>query len=245
MHLLSVAWWTLVLMSSPGSASTGAGIYYYGPEISENVACERAETLAKMDAIRQVVGENIYADEFQQCTERSTEQKCINNSAVYTMTDSYIRGLTVTSRKTDKFMDRQSCKVTVNVSVSNDRPDIDAFVDGRFFYKAGEQMQFNMKTNLPAKMYLFHLEGKKAVLIWPTFYGTNNTVANELVIPTEGYKIIARGSKNKYDESLIFVFSNEQLNFMREYNVEDLNNKLLSIKIKDRRIIRRNLVIEQ
>ena len=75
--------------------------------------------------------------------------------------------------------------------------------------------------------------------------GDTDYVENELTIPTPGYKILARAGKNKFDESLIFVFSNEQLKFMREYNVEDLNNKLLSIKIKDRRIIRRNLVIEQ
>jgi hypothetical protein len=49
----------------------------------------------------------------------------------------------------------------------------------------------------------------------------------------------------KLDESLVFVFSNAELNFMRDYDVEDLNTKLLSIPIKDRRIIRRNLVIEQ
>lgn len=245
MNVLTLAWWGLIVASDLGVAANGTGIYYYGPEVSENVACQRAETLAKMDAIRSIVGENIYADEFQQCTERTTEIKCVNNSAVYTMTDSYIRSLKVKDRKLTSLMGKQACTVEVDVNVSTNRPSTDAFVDGRFFYKAGEELKFNMKTNEPTKVYLFHLEGKKATLIWPTYYGTNNSVENELTIPTPGYKILARAGKNKFDESLIFVFSNEQLKFMREYNVEDLNNKLLSIKIKDRRIIRRNLVIEQ
>ena len=82
MNVLTLAWWGLIVASDLGIAASGTGIYYYGPEVSENVACQRAETLAKMDAIRSVVGENIYADEFQQCTERTTEIKCVNNKII-------------------------------------------------------------------------------------------------------------------------------------------------------------------
>jgi hypothetical protein len=55
--------------------------------------------------------------------------------------------------------------------------------------------------------------------------------------------MIARASK--FDESMVFVFTQENPKFMREYSMEDFNNKLMNLPISDRRIIRRNLVIEQ
>jgi len=64
-----------------------------------------------------------------------------------------------------------------------------------------------------------------------------------LTIPPQNYKMIARASK--FDESMVFVFTQKDAKFMREYNVEEFNTKLINLPISDRRIIRRNLVIEQ
>lgn len=225
------------------TAATGTGEWHYGPDVSENYACQRAETLARISAIRSVLGENIFIDEFSQCTERKDKVMCASDRATFSMTDSYVKSISERRHRITEFMGNKVCTVDVKVQVSNDRPKIDAFVDGRFMYKNGESMQFKMATNEPTKVYMFHIEGKKATMMWPTFVGTNNTVANELTVPTQGYRMTARASK--FDESIVFVFSNEDLKFMRDYDVNDLNAKLLSIPIKDRRIIRRNLVIEQ
>ena len=92
---------------------------------------------------------------------------------------------------------------------------------------------------------MFHIEGNKATMMWPLYVGTNNKVANELIIPTQGYKLTAHAGKDKFAESLVFVFTNEKIDFIRDYDVEDLNNKLMTIPISERRIIRRNLIIEQ
>ena len=225
------------------TAATGTGEWHFGPDVSENFACQKAETLARIDAIRSVVGENIFIDEFYQCREVNDERKCASDTAMFSMTDSYVKKITARKREVRATHFGKTCTVDLDVKVSTDRPKIDAYVDGRFMYKNGESMQFKMATNEPTKVYMFHVEGKKATMMWPTFVGTNNKVANELTVPTQGYKMIARASK--FDESIIFVFSNAELNFMRDYDVNDLNAKLLSIPITDRRIIRRNLVIEQ
>lgn len=224
-------------------AATGTGEWHFGPDVSENFACQKADTLARIDAIRSVVGENIFVDEFYQCREVNDERKCASDTAMFSMTDSYVKKITSRKREVRDTHFGKVCTVDLDVKVTKDRPNIDAFVDGRFMYKSGESMQFKMATNEPTKVYMFHVEGKKATMMWPTFVGTNNKVANELTVPTQGYKMIARASK--FDESIIFVFSNAELNFMRDYDVNDLNAKLLSIPVTDRRIIRRNLVIEQ
>lgn len=224
-------------------AANGTGEWRFGPDVSENYACQKAETLARLDAIRSVVGENIYADEFNQCKEIKDEVKCATDRAVFSMTDSYVKKISQRSREVREFMGQKICVVALTADVTKEKPTIDAYVDGRFMYKSGESMQFKMATNEPTKVYMFHIEGKKATMMWPTYVGTNNRVANELTVPTQGYRMIARASK--FDESIVFVFSNAELNFMRDYNVDDLNAKLLSIPIKDRRIVRRNLVIEQ
>lgn len=227
------------------TAATGTGTYNYGPDVSENYACKRAETMAKIDAVRNAIGENIYVDEFNQCTEFRGEVKCSADSAMYSVSDAYIKSIKSTERKLETFMGRKSCTVDVDVRVTDERPSIDAFVDGKWFYRSGDPIQFYMKTSEPTRTYIFHIEGEKATMIWPNFVGTNNLVANELIVPTPGYKILARASRNKLDESLVFVFTNEDPKFIRDYNVADLNNKLMELKIKNRRIVRRNLVIEQ
>jgi hypothetical protein len=233
------------LISNPTSAAGGTGTWYYGPDVSENYACQRAESLAKMDAIRSVLGENIFVDEFSQCAEVKGKVECRIESSAFSITDSYVRKVKVLSRELQTHKGRNSCTVEVDVQVTNDRPKIDAYVDARFFYKAGEQMKFHLKTNEPTYVYVFHTEGNKSTLIWPAFAGTNHYVANELTVPTSGYRFTARAGKNKFDESLVFVFTNDEMKFMRDYELNDLNNKLLSIPITNRRIIRRNLVIEQ
>ena len=224
-------------------AATGTGEWHFGPDVSENFACQKAETLARIDAIRSVIGENIFVDEFYQCREMNDERKCASDTAMFSMTDSYVKKISARKREVRPSYNGKVCTVDLDVLVTKERPKIDAFVDGRFMYKSGESMQFKMATNEPSKVYMFHIEGKKATMMWPTFVGTNNKVANELTVPTQGYKMIARAGR--FDESIVFVFSNAELNFMRDYDVNDLNAKLLSIPITDRRIIRRNLVIEQ
>ena len=232
-----------VLTNTGVVASTGEGRYFYGPDVSENVACRKAEGLAKADAVRKVVGEYIFIDEFTQCAEVKGQPQCRYDQAILSVTDSYIRKSKITHRSVSQENGKSVCNVEVDVKVTTDKPKIDANVNGRFFYKTGEPMSFDLKTNEPSKVYVFHVEGNKATMMWPTFVGTNNKVANELTVPTPGYKFIARAGR--LDESIVFVFTSEDPKFMRNYDLDDLNSKLLSIPINDRRIIRRNLVIEQ
>lgn len=227
------------------TVSTGYGEWYFGPDVSENHACGKAEQLAKIDAIRNAIGESVFVQEFSQCVEIKDDVKCANSVEMYSLTDSYITRVQTSKRQVDSYMGRQVCTVDVKVRVTNERPKIDAFIDGRFFYRAGENIKWTVKTNTSAKVYVFYVEGNKANMVWPTFVGTNHTVANELTIPTPGYTMTARASKNRLDKSVMFVLTNVEPNFMREYELEDLNNKLLSIPIVDRRVIRRNIMIEQ
>lgn len=232
-----------LITNTASTAATGTGQWYYGPDTSENVACARAEQLAKADAVRTVIGEAIFIDEFSNCAEVKGEAKCRYESSIFSVTDSYIRKSTITERTIGTSLNRNVCTVEVNVKVTNDKPKIDANVNGRFFYKEGETMSWDLKTSDPTKVYIYHIEGNKATMMWPTFVGTNNSVANELTVPTPGYKFKARAGR--LTESLVFVFTNEKINLMRNYELDDLNSKLLSIPIAERRIVRRNLVIEQ
>ncbi len=233
------------LWVGPALASNGFGEYHFGPETSENEACMRAEQRAKLEAVRNVIGETLFAEEFSRCSDSKGQITCAYDQSVYSTTDAFIRSTKRVKRYVDQHSGSKTCSIEITAKVSTDRPKYDAYVEGKFLYKHGENMVYRVKTNEPVKVFVFHTEGNKATMMWPAFYGTNNKVANELVFPTQGYKITALASKAKLPEGLIFVFTNEEVNFMRDYDVDDLNNKLLSMKITERRIIRRNLVIEQ
>lgn len=227
----------LSVITNSALATTGTGQYHFGPDVSENYACAKAESSAKVNAIRSVLGETVTANEQSQCIESNGDVKCGIDSTVYSLTDSYIKSVKSSERHVKTVMDRKVCTVDVNVEVTNKQPKIDAFIEGRFLYKHGDEIQWTFKTSEPAQVYVFHVEGKLVKMVW------TQKVDEVLTIPPQNYKMIARASK--FDESMVFVFTQENPKFMREYSMEDFNNKLMNLPISDRRIIRRNLVIEQ
>ena len=227
----------LAAITNGALAATGSGQYHFGPDISENYACAKAESYAKIDAIRSVLGETITVNEQSQCQETSGEVKCSIDSTVHSLSDSYIKRLKSSERVVKSIADRKVCSVEVDVEVTNKQPKIDAFIDGRFFYKSGDEVRWTFKTSEPAQVYVFHIEGKLVNMIW------TQRVDDVVTIPPKDYKLIARASK--FDETMVFVFTQKDLKFLRKYNVDEFNTKLMGLPILDRRIIRRNLLIEQ
>ena len=227
----------LAAITNGALATTGTGQYHFGPDVSENYACARAESYAKINAIRSVLGETVTINEQSLCKESSNEVKCSIDTAVYSLSDSYIKSVKSSERHIKSNADHRICKVNVDVEVTNKQPKIDAFIEGRFLYKDGDEIQWTFKTSEPSQMYAFHIEGNIVKMVW------TQKVEEELTIPPQNYKMIARASK--FDESMVFVFTQENPKFMRKYSMEDFNAKLMNLPISDRRIIRRNLVIEQ
>lgn len=219
-------------------STTGIGEFSFGPDVSENTACKKAEDRAKLDAVRNVLGEDVVAHASRSCKESG----CVAETDVWTLSDAHLKESRISNREIVQKHGARICKITLDAKVSSERPFSDLHVDSKFSYKSGEQMNFKVTSTENGKLYIYHVEGNKASMVFPNVY-QKNELSKEISIPNSQYTMTVQASK--FDESLVFVLIKGEDKFLPQYEFSELNNKLLSIPVKDRKIVRRNLVIEQ
>lgn len=88
-HLLALP----LLLPSPALAEwvEAHGSYLFPPSMAETEACSYAEDRARAEAVRQVTGETVAAEDVQRCTEQGDETQCARNSALWSSMQGYIR----------------------------------------------------------------------------------------------------------------------------------------------------------
>lgn len=221
-------------------STTGTGEYAFGPDVSENVACKNAEDRAKLDAIRNVLGEEVVSQSSMQCKE---DNGCKLDVDVWSLSDAHLRNTKIKDREVFEKLGTKVCKVVIDAKVSSERPYADLHINSKFSYKDGEQMKIEIKSTEKGNLNIFHVEGNKASRIFPNAFQNTSEIEKVISIPTERYSMIIKASK--FDESLVFVLTKNNEKFLETYDLVELNNKLTSIPVKERKIVRRNLVIEQ
>ncbi len=221
-------------------STTGIGEYAFGPDVSENTACRKAEDRAKLDAIRNVLGEEVVSQSSMQCKE---DNGCKLDVDVWSLSDAHLRKTKVSDREVFDKLGTKVCKVTINAQVSSERPFADLHIDSKFSYKDGEQMSMQINSTDKGNLNIFHVEGNKASRIFPNAFQNTSMIEKTISIPTHQYSMTVKASK--FDESLVFVLTKNNEKFLESYDLTELNNKLTSIPVKERKIVRRNLVIEQ
>lgn len=221
-------------------STTGIGEYAFGPDVSENTACKKAEDRAKLDAIRNVLGEEVVSQSSMQCKE---DNGCKLDVDVWSLSDAHLRKTKVSDREVFDKLGTKVCKVTINAQVSSERPFADLHIDSKFSYKDGEQMSMQINSTDKGNLNIFHVEGNKASRIFPNAFQNTSMIEKTISIPTHQYSMTVKASK--FDESLVFVLTKNNEKFLESYDLTELNNKLTSIPVKERKIVRRNLVIEQ
>lgn len=221
-------------------STTGVGEYSFGPDVSENTACKKAEDRAKLDAIRNVLGEEVLSQSQMQCKEDSG---CKLDVDVWSLSDAHLRKTKIKDREVIDQLGTKVCKITIKADVSSERPFADLHINSKFSYKDGEQMNMEVNSTEKGNLNIFHVEGNKASRIFPNNFQNTSMIEKVISIPTTQYTMTVKASK--FDESLVFVLTKGDEKFLQSYDLTELNNKLTSIPVKERKIVRRNLVIEQ
>lgn len=221
-------------------STTGIGEFAFGPDVSENAACKKAEDRARLDAMRNILGEDVTAQESVQCKE---DQGCKLDTGVWSLSDAHMRKTKIKDKEVFEKLGQRVCRITINADVSTDRPYADMEIKTKFFYKDGEKFSVFVKANQTGYINIFHVEGNKVVKLYPNAYQNSMEIDKGISIPSNKYSMKIRASK--FDESLVFVLTKADENFLESYDLAELNNKLVSIPVKERKIVRRNLVIEQ
>ena len=193
----------------------------YGPETSQNEACEKAVEKAKRKALRSVVGEEMTTSQIESCTDL--------NCTLFEETISFTEGGRVTDvveelkpEITSEF-GKQVCSVSFTAIVEKIPQKIDPsyFVEAEvlpsIILRDGEEAKVQIKITKPSFIYLYgwfpDVDERNLYLISEGAKFHNKLIKNkETLFPAK--VSFPKGSKKEYaSEQLIIVASKQKMPF--------------------------------
>jgi len=226
----------LTLFSLNVGAVTGIGEYRFGPDTTENLACEVAEDRAKQDALIKFNGQLVEAVIEENCQ----SEECRFNQQTFNKVEGYIKKATA-KRQVVTEQGYKVCVVTVEADVQNLNNNIKFSIDGSFEYKDGDVIQFRGLSNFGGVVYLFnYYDGKYNKILRNV--ATQNT---EFMLPSESYRMKAELPKGSMQskELLMFLFVNQDVSLKDSYTEMEFKSAINQIPASNRRVITRYINI--
>ena len=226
----------LTLFSLNAGAVTGIGEYRFGPDTTENLACEVAEDRAKQDALIKFNGQLVEAVIEENCQ----SEECRFNQQTFNKVEGYIKKSTA-KRQVVTEQGYKVCVVTVEADVQNLNNNIKFSIDGSFEYKDGDEIQFRGLSNVGGTVYLFnYYNGRYQKILRKV--ATQNT---EFVLPSESYRMKAELPKgsSQSKELLLFLFVNRDVSLKDSYTEMEIKSAINEIPASNRRVITRYINI--
>lgn len=220
-------------------AVTGTGEYRYGPDITENMACELAEERAKEDAIIKYVGESIEA----QIKEVCKDEKCVFHRDTFSDFNGYIKNISNKRIQKELALGYSSCVVTVEAEVIGFKNSIIFTVEGKFNVRHEEEMTFKIVANKTGKVGMFNYHGNKYYKVQEAKFASQRT---EIMLPYDKTKklvaLVPEGQMQS-KELVTFLFSEKDIVFKNEYSSLEMKNLIASIPPINRKVINRYVII--
>ena len=226
----------LVLFSLNANAVTGIGEYRFGPDTTENMACEIAEDRAQQDALIRFNGQFVEAVIEENCQ----SEECRFNQQTFNRIEGYIKKATA-KRQVVTEQGYKVCVVTVNAEVEKLKNDIKFSIDGSFEYREGDEIQFRGVSNNRGYVYLYNYYNGKYVKILRKVATQNE----EFVLPSESYRMKAELPKGSLQskELLLFLFVNQDVLMKDSYTDIEFKSAINQIPASNRRVITRYINI--
>ena len=143
----------LVPIFANAKQTLGVGEYRYGPDTTQNFACQLAEEKAKEHAITRFVGEQIESFEYESCQNDS----CETQKDTYSEIKGTIKRLISRNEKQIEQSGYTSCIVTVIADVERVKNNITIVFDEDFFHiKENDEVKFKGKVNKVGYLTVFN-----------------------------------------------------------------------------------------
>ncbi|MBW7996805.1 MAG: DUF4384 domain-containing protein [Candidatus Glassbacteria bacterium] len=251
---------TLVSVDAYAEWVQGRGEWLFGPDTTENEACEYAEQKARKDAIRKVTGEHLSTEDMMVCSDRGDEASCKLNQMTWSTIDGAILDIRSSNRQTVQALDGYNkCVITLeaDVGVAAGRPDpgFDMTVElNERTFRSGEPLVITIEPTRPMYISVFqwlpYEEADHQVQrIFPNSFDRNSRFTKRGTIPTKGentgydlkvtFPEANKVKGNLVDEYLMVVGTRKAFVFRETYTLEEFNARLLEIPRQDRRDVRR------
>lgn len=223
------------LISTNAFAVTGVGEYRYGPDTTENFACELAEERARDDAVVQYVGQLVEA----QIKEVCTRNDCVFHRDTFSEFSGHIRKVKNKTVEKKVFDGYSSCIVTIEADVSKVNNTIRFEVTGNFDLRHEDGVQYTVVSNKTGKLAIFNYRGNRYVKIHEVNIASKN---RQVVLPYDNTKrFVARVPEGKKEskELLTFIFTETDVEYRNDYSSFEMKNMIASIAPSDRKVINR------
>jgi hypothetical protein len=218
-------------------AATGIGEYRFGPDTTENYACEMAEIRAKENAISNYLGETIESNTIDSCVNKH----CIFEDQTFLNSKGYIKNVSNFYKSVNTHEGYKSCVVKITANVDKIKSNIKFNVNGKLDYVYGERMDLSFVTNKPGYVYVFNYFGHEYsyILNSQIFRPNDEIKLNQLTAQLPKYLDFSK-------ELLVFVFAEKPIENIRgKYTANELKNVISSIPIETRSVVYRYFTIKR
>lgn len=242
----------------------GVGERLFGPDLTENRACDQAERRAREEAVRKLTGETLTSEELMVCQEKGADAACVLNRATWSTIDGTIRAVRNMRRHVGTLpggLRRCAVRLEADVGVASGRRDpsfdMAATINERNF-REGETLEIHVAPTQPMYIAVFqwlpYEKGERQVSrIFPNPFDRNNHFETAGTIPTgkaiAAYEMAVRfpdtvaAETRLVDEYLMVVGTKRPIAFRDAYSLDEFRGRLLEIPRQDARIVRRAYAI--
>jgi hypothetical protein len=216
----------------------GVGEYRYGPDTSENSACEFAEHRAREAAILKFFGEQIESFSRQDCV----NGECDFHDEIFRDVKGIIKKIISRQLQVIEKEGYRSCLVEINAEVEPIKNDLKFEIFGKLKYVQNETVDFSFITNKPGTVAFFYFDGKEYVTVYVTMVTMPNS---EQKLAPRNKKIVAQIKENKFQskELVSFLFTDVPVDLKTKYTTLEMRNMLVSIPASNRVVLYRYVTI--
>ena len=251
-----IGFYTLAF-ASPFQAVVVDGEYAFGPQVSQEEACEQAELRAKEGAIRKVFGETYFGEQSMDCSD-PWSQGC--NFA--RMSVSHLNGYLVSfADRSERVFDKgglRVCRVMGKARLdTSQKSDPGMFFEvllDRAIYRDGDELRAKVHLPNPSYLAIFSqsdLNGAKVERLFPNRHVKDGRLSGRVLIPEEsaGYRFRVQSSQGQGGirtlggshrgvpsrmEYLYVIRTSRAVDWLSSYSPEELQKHLALIPPKER-----------
>ena len=244
----------------------GTGEHLYGPDLSDNAACDLAENKAKANALASVLGEAVSNEEqlfCKQSASRTADSGCEFNRVTWSLIEGDIKAIRNLKRVTDKRLGNSVCLVSLEaeIVIPTKKPDPNFEVKvstNQMVYRVNDDFALAVESTEPAYLAIFNWlpnENNQVHRIVPQD-GDGASGAGLLKKNPSGkirldfalqatWSTAYKDNKKQYDEWLIVIASKRPYKWLASYQLDQFKEKLREIPVDERRIIKRGYLLSR
>ena len=234
-----------------------SGSQLFPPSVAEAVACQQADDRARMDAIRQVAGERLSAQDWQMCREDQDQSQCLHNAVIWVDLGGVIRALRNRQVVTlDDVAGYRRCMVRfeADIVVPTAPPDpnfnLGVTLNAALF-RPGEALKLALTPTQPMWVQIYQwlpyeAEAAQVRRIFPNSRDANARIDHTLILPGAGYEFkvaLPQGTSRSVDEYLLIISSRKSLSLQETYSLADFTRLVAELAPQDSRLVRRAYTI--